>query len=98
MPAPLRRTILAVALTVTFLGAGGSYSGADPQTDHWAFRPVRRPPVPDVSDPRPPVSNPIDAFVLARLKEQKLSPNPEADGRTLVRRLKFDLLGLPPSP
>ena len=42
--------------------------------------------------------NPIDDFVLAKLHEQKLQPSPEADRVTLVRRLYFDLIGLPPSP
>lgn len=42
--------------------------------------------------------NPIDAFVLAKLEAQKLSPAPEADRRTLLRRMHFDLIGLPPTP
>ncbi|HLQ43159.1 MAG TPA: DUF1549 domain-containing protein, partial [Planctomycetaceae bacterium] len=42
--------------------------------------------------------NPVDAFIIARLKREGLRPSPEADRRTLIRRLKFDLLGLPPSP
>ncbi|MBI5800837.1 MAG: DUF1549 domain-containing protein, partial [Verrucomicrobia bacterium] len=43
-------------------------------------------------------ANPIDAFIAAKLREQKLAPSPEADARTLIRRLHFDLIGLPPSP
>ncbi len=50
------------------------------------------------SGQRSAVSNPIDAFIAAKLREQKLSPSPEADARTLIRRLHFDLIGLPPSP
>ena len=42
--------------------------------------------------------NPIDAFILARLEEQRLRPAPEADRATLLRRLSFDLTGLPPTP
>jgi hypothetical protein len=68
-----------------------------PQPDHWAFRPVRRPPVPQVKDPSW-VRNPIDAFLLARLEKAGLTPAPEADARTLIRRLSLDLTGLPPSP
>ncbi|HZN66248.1 MAG TPA: DUF1549 and DUF1553 domain-containing protein [Tepidisphaeraceae bacterium] len=65
--------------------------------DDWAFRPATRPAVPDVgSDPW--VRNEVDAFVLAKLREKGLSPSPQADRRTLIRRLWFDLLGLPPTP
>jgi hypothetical protein len=45
-----------------------------------------------------PATNPIDAFVAAKLAENGLSPAPEADRRTLIRRLTFDLIGLPPTP
>ncbi|QDU39746.1 Planctomycete cytochrome C [Maioricimonas rarisocia] len=65
--------------------------------NHWAFRPVEQPPVPQPSAGGW-VANPIDAFVLARLEEAGMQPNPEADRRTLVRRLYYDLLGLPPTP
>jgi mono/diheme cytochrome c family protein len=43
-------------------------------------------------------ANPIDAFISAKLREKNLPPSPEADARTLIRRLHFDLIGLPPSP
>jgi hypothetical protein len=59
---------------------------------HWSFQPVKRPAVPGGS------ANPVDAFVVARLREKGLSPSPEADRRALIRRLKFDLVGLPPTP
>ncbi|MDY3555391.1 DUF1553 domain-containing protein [Gemmata sp. JC717] len=61
---------------------------------HWAFVPVKRP----TPDPKHPGRNPIDAFVTAKLSGNGLSLSPEADRRTLLRRLKFDLLGLPPTP
>jgi len=62
----------------------------------WSFRPVVRPEPPSVAA-ADRVANPIDAFVLARLEEQGLQPNPRADRATLVRRAFFDLLGLPPT-
>ncbi|MCP5527914.1 MAG: DUF1553 domain-containing protein [Verrucomicrobiales bacterium] len=65
--------------------------------DWWSLKPLARPACPPVSEAGW-VRNPIDAFVLARLEEHGLSPAPEADRRTLIRRLSFDLLGLPPAP
>src|SRR3954447_17450284 len=64
---------------------------------HWAFQPLKRPQVPAVRD-RARVRNPIDAFVVARLEAEGLCPSPEADRPTLLRRLSFDLTGLPPTP
>jgi mono/diheme cytochrome c family protein len=63
----------------------------------WAFRPLARPPLPAVRD-RAWARTPVDAFVLARLEAEGLRPRPEADRRTLIRRLTFDLHGLPPTP
>ncbi len=64
---------------------------------HWAFQPVERPPVPTVKNQRW-VSNPIDAFILAKLEAKQLSPNPPATKRELIRRVFYDITGLPPSP
>lgn len=61
-------------------------------SSHWAFRVPVRAPVPNAS------THPIDAFVLARLNREMISPAPEADRTTLIRRLSLDLLGLPPKP
>jgi hypothetical protein len=69
-----------------------------PWQPHWSFIKPERPQVPAVSDPAFPIRNPIDAFVLDKLKEQSLSPAPEADKRALARRLALDLTGLPPDP
>ncbi|RUL87506.1 PSD1 and planctomycete cytochrome C domain-containing protein [Tautonia sociabilis] len=63
----------------------------------WAFRTPERPEVPPVAH-RDQVDRPIDAFLLARLEESGLAFSPEADRRTLIRRVSFDLTGLPPSP
>ncbi len=67
------------------------------ESDHWAFGPRTRPEPPEVARAEW-VRNPIDRFVLARLEAEGLAPSPEADRRTLVRRLYLDLLGLPPRP
>lgn len=63
----------------------------------WAFQPPRRSTPPDVRTPGW-IERPIDAFVLAELERQGLSPSAAADRRTLIRRAYFDLLGLPPTP
>jgi hypothetical protein len=69
----------------------------NPQEGHWAFRPNRRPGVPDVRKENW-VRNPIDAFVLARLEAEGVKPAPEAPRHTLLRRASLDLTGLPPAP
>ena len=66
------------------------------ETRHWAYVAPILPAVPDLGSSW--VRNPVDAFVLARLKKEGLRPSPEADRATLVRRLSLDLTGLPPSP
>jgi hypothetical protein len=64
---------------------------------HWAFIPPKRPPVPAVKDSSWP-RNPIDNFILSRLEKEGISPSPEADRITLLRRVSLDLTGLPPTP
>ena len=63
----------------------------------WAFQPPKRPPVPRVRAAHR-VRTPLDAFLLARLEAKRLSFNPDASKEVLLRRLSFDLLGLPPTP
>ncbi len=63
----------------------------------WAYQPVRKPAVPLFRN-KPGLRNPIDAFLQARLDALGLDPAPPADRRTLVRRVTFDLIGLPPTP
>jgi hypothetical protein len=63
----------------------------------WSFIPPTRPPLPKVHNQRW-ARNPVDYFILARLESEGLTPAPEADRRTLVRRLTLDLTGLPPTP
>jgi mono/diheme cytochrome c family protein len=79
----------------------GATAPADekPETSkHWAFVPPTRPLVPPIKNLKSQTRNPIDAFILARLEKEKLSPAPEADRATLLRRLNLDLVGLPPTP
>jgi hypothetical protein len=64
---------------------------------HWAYVAPTRPDLPAVKH-EPWVRNPIDRFVLARLEQEGLQPSPEADKATLLRRVTYDLTGLPPTP
>jgi len=59
----------------------------------WSLRPIAKPAAPDTGD-----KNPLDRFIHAKLAGHKLTPSPEADRRTLIRRVTYDLHGLPPSP
>ena len=63
----------------------------------WSFQPIADPPLPMVKN-RAWTQTPLDAFVLAKLEEKALAPAPIADPRTLLRRMYFDVIGLPPSP
>jgi hypothetical protein len=65
--------------------------------DWWSLQPLRPVAVPSV-DGSPWAINPIDHFILRRLKKERFTPSPLADRRTLIRRLSFDLVGLPPTP
>jgi hypothetical protein len=88
---------------------GGARWGSDPidpfriSTEHragldwWSLQPLQRPAIPSGKSPSWG-RNPIDRFLLARLEEHGLAPSPDADRRTLIRRLSFDLIGLPPTP
>ncbi|MFO0951315.1 MAG: PSD1 and planctomycete cytochrome C domain-containing protein [Isosphaeraceae bacterium] len=76
--------------------AGGASAPVKDPKSHWAFQPVRKPTVPAVRSGS--VNGPIDAFVLKRLEQKGLTPVEEADRATLLRRVTFDLIGLPPTP
>ncbi len=73
---------------------GAEWKGAETadRRDWWSLKPLTKPAVPNVKG----VSNPIDAFVRAKLAEKGLTPSSEADKRTLIRRVSYDLTGLPP--
>jgi mono/diheme cytochrome c family protein len=66
-------------------------------TQHWAFIAPVRPALPTIKN-KAWVRNPIDHFILAKLERENLTPSPEADKITLLRRLSLDLIGLPPTP
>ena len=65
--------------------------------DHWAFKPVQDPALPTKLSNPAWCQNEVDAFVLAKLDAAGLKPNPTADGEALLRRLTYDLHGLPPT-
>ena len=94
MPPPETHKTLApreIALLERWITEGAPYE------PHWAFIPPVRPALPDAGLPAS-VSHPIDRFVRAGLKDAGLTPNPEADRHTLIRRVTLDLTGLPPTP
>ncbi len=68
----------------------------DEERSWWAFQPIRTPKVPDIKTAHP--GNAIDAFIASRLAESQLTFSPRADAATLLRRITFDLTGLPPTP
>jgi hypothetical protein len=96
------RPILAVGLCINLIAANiaplGKYSATEKR--HWAFQPRSQAAPPTFTDPldKAFVRNPVDAYVLARLKKAELAPSPKASKDVLVRRLYFDLTGLPPTP
>ena len=80
-----------VSTLKAWIEQGAEYQG------HWSFLPPKRPEVPSIDEPGF-ARNAIDRLVLARLREAGLRPSAEADRATLLRRLSFDLTGLPPTP
>ncbi|WP_165253006.1 PSD1 and planctomycete cytochrome C domain-containing protein [Paludisphaera soli] len=71
-------------------------SPAEAARSHWAFRPIADAPAPSVKDAGWPRSD-VDRFILAKLESEGLTPVGDADGATLLRRVHFDLVGLPPT-
>ena len=90
----LKLTSLVAALLFLTLAASYRVSSSE---SYWAFVKPVRPPVPAVKN-QSWVRTPVDAFVLAKLESIGLKPSPAADKRTLLRRVTFDLTGLPPTP
>jgi hypothetical protein len=89
-----KRVVKTAGLVICFLCSPGSTPA-----DWWSLRPLERPAVPEIDGAgRDWARTPVDAFILARLQAEGLFPSPEADRRTLIRRLTLDLTGLLPSP
>lgn len=94
MPPPATKKALTQAqkdLLKRWIAGGAEYQA------HWSLIAPNRPKVPAVKDAKWP-RNPVDNFILAKLEDAGLTPAPEADRRTLARRLSLDLTGLPPEP
>ncbi len=74
------------------------YSAAE--RNHWSFRPRSAPAIPQfqAAEDRTWAASPIDAFILSRLKKERLTHAPKADRQTLIRRVYLDVIGLPPTP
>ncbi len=86
-----------IATIKSWIDAGAAWPEANAAgSSHWAFQPIERPAPPPVTR-EAWARNPIDRFVLARLEAEGIAPSPEADRYTLIKRLSYDLLGLPPS-
>src|SRR5262249_17881257 len=85
-----------IAVATTTHGSEGGRVTPEAR-NYWAYKPVQRPNVPDVKN-KAWVRNPIDAFLLARLEGKGLSPAAPADRVALIRRVYYDLTGLPPRP
>lgn len=94
-----RASVLSVAACLfwTALTASGA-SGSAPTTNHWSFEPIRAATIPDASKSRATIANEIDGFIHTKLAAHGLELSRPADRVTLIRRLTFDLTGLPPSP
>src|SRR5262249_32046709 len=88
-------TCIAVLCAATMPAQAGGQRSAD--RDWWSLQPLGSVAVPSIDGSQRP-QNPIDHFILHRLKKEGLAPSPAADRRTLIRRLSFDLVGLPPTP
>jgi hypothetical protein len=92
------------ALLAAWIDAGAPYDRAlaagpaEKEETWWAYRPLVKPVPPAAGLPAGWARNPVDTFILAKLREKGLRPSPEADRRTLIRRVYFDLIGLPPAP
>src|ERR1700689_5297660 len=89
--------VVGLALSAPLLFAADAPHVFTPaQKNYWAFQPVKKSPVPAVKN-KAWVKTPIDAFILAKLEEKNLQPNPAADKLTLLKRATIDMTGPPPT-
>ena len=98
-----RLTESEIQILRTWIDSGAAWPGSENESDteaseldHWSFKPVAAVVSPSVSSDF--VSNPIDSFVLQKLTEHSIAPNPGATKADLIRRIYLDMLGLPPTP
>ena len=96
----LRRLLVTAVVTASFLCGAELEKYTSAERRHWAFQKRTNPDIPAFTGPADKawVRSPIDAFILARLQKEGLKPAPPADKATLLRRVYFDLTGLPPTP
>jgi hypothetical protein len=95
-----------VALIRDWIAAGAKWPAdlalldrAVADSNWWSLQPLVRPPLPKLTaEDEKRVRTPIDTFILTKLREKHLAPSTEADNRALLRRVYFDLIGLPPTP
>ncbi|MFN0124821.1 MAG: PSD1 and planctomycete cytochrome C domain-containing protein [Blastocatellia bacterium] len=106
-PVGERLTLAQTTLLRTWIDAGAAWpeaaakNSAEPNKPHWAWQTIQRPAVPapnGIRNPQSAIRNPVDAFIAARLAQSGFAMSAEASRRTLIRRLSFDLHGLPPAP
>ena len=103
LPTWLAIVIVALQVPITPAGVAAESASSPPAptasgTNHWSFQPIASPALPKPVGVPLSHGNEIDRFIQAKLAEHGLSLSPEADRTTLIRRLSFDLTGLPPSP
>jgi hypothetical protein len=94
---PARLPIAALVACLVALVFADADAAPPKQTEHWAYRPLVKTEVPAVKEASR-VRTPVDAFILAKLEADGMTLSAAADRRTLLRRVTFDLIGLPPTP
>src|SRR5262245_2742566 len=104
MDCPDRRHAILVFAMIFAISVGMHSPADEPQKgtfagEWWSLKPLHKSVPPDVASTEHAgwVRTPVDQFILAKLIEQRLTPSPPADKRTLLRRVMFDLVGLPPT-